>query len=205
MTSNTEAQAALILQEIVTEAEKQQAAEDVKHTSGAMWRSARLSLRLQAETDGELTVSACRLAVAELYGCADSTIRRREKAARLVDDELQDTYPDLTFSYWRTACDAHHLPEQTPLENMMDVICQIMEYREAFGKLPTVNTVEGWVYGEGGKLVWRSRLEGAESALEKVQQDTRAEQVARDLAGILRSYLVSYLETGRSPFKKAPS
>lgn len=201
--NSIEAERDLILDHIITQDQRDQAAADVLSVSEASWRSARLSLQLQDDLDGELSKAAIRMAVGYLYHCAAGTIRRREKAAKMVSPELVNEYPDITFSYWRTACDAHHIPDQAAA--MLEVIGWILDYKDdpgrGNGKLPTVDVVEGWVYGESGPaaFAWQSRAEGVVDQLDKIRADTHAPIEIRDLSSWVRGVLQSYLDTGISP------
>lgn len=190
--SNIEAQARLIDRDIMTEADKEQAERDVSGESDSKWNSARLSVRLQDETEGELSKTAVRLAVARRYHCSDETIRRREKAARLVSPKLQAAYPLLTFTYWRAIVDA---------DDPFKILAEVMGYAEAYGDLPSVNTVEGWVYGDGNNMAmpWRLRFERIVTTLEKNKVDTYLTAEGRSLAGYCQALIQSYLETGISP------
>jgi len=204
MASNVESQARLIREQIITQAEKDQAKKDVRGESTSQWNSARLSVRLLDETEGELSPGAVRVAVAALYYCSDSTIRRREPAARMVTPEDVEQHPKLFFSHWRAACDARHLG--TPLESMWDIIRQIYEYEEEFGDIPTVNVVQGWVSGDGNmvRMPWFLRFESTVATLEKNKVDEYLEPDGRSLAGYCQVLIQSYLETGRSPLTIPP-
>jgi hypothetical protein len=193
--SNIEAQARVIDRDIMTAEDKEQAERDVSGESDSKWNSARLSLRLQEETEGELSKGAVRLAVARRYHCSDGTIRRREKAARLVSPELQAAYPILTFTYWRTIVDA---------DDMYAILAQVMGEYEAREELPTVNEVEGWVYGDGNSsaMPWRLRFEGVIDTLEKNKVDAYLHPDGRSLAGYCQALIQSYLDTGISPLSK---
>jgi len=200
MPGNIEAQAELILNEIITADQKEQAAQDVSASDAAAWNSARLSIQLIKELDGELEKTAIRIAVADLYGLAESTIRRRELVARLIPPGLVSEHPNLTFSYWQLAARATHLPD--PLESALDIVWMIERETEYHGKRPSVRTVASWLDSNGDtfiKTVWRSRAEGLEAQLDKIYFDKHAPQEFRTLVGWIKAMLLSYLETGTSP------
>lgn len=200
MTTNAEQYADLILVEIITAAERAQAEIDKANGDNEQWHSARLAARLIGELDGELPRVSIYRAVAKLYQRSDNTIKRRLKVALMVSPTLQAAHVDLSFSHWRTCCDAVH--QSTPEESMLDIVWQIEAWKDR-GEMPAVSLVEGWVYGkdhgERAKHLWRIRGEAIYDRLEKIKVDGYAPDDFRGLIGYCQTLIQSYLDTGISP------
>lgn len=202
MPDNIEAQAEVIQTHIITEVEKRRAALDVMNADSEAWNSARLAARLVSDDEivSELSKSAVYRAVANLYKRSDQTIKRRVKAALLIPEGVVEAHPQLSFSYWRACADAKHRGDG--LESALDIVWMIERETERYGKMPSVRTVESWVYRDGNepiKTVWKSRADGISDQLEKIIHDKFAPEDFRSFAGWLRAMLLSYLETGKSP------
>jgi len=194
--TNLEQQASYIVSDIISAEDIKQAETDRKQSSAAQWRRERLSLKLQEMIGDELEVTAIRMAVGYLYDVGPETVRRGEAAAEWVSVETVDAHPELTFSYWRTACDASHL--ETKEESIADIIQQIYEHIEEYGKRPSVATVQGWMSGRPGVLPWRVRLEGVPGTLDKIIHDKYAAEDGKAVASLCKTWILNYLETGRS-------
>lgn len=205
--TSIESQAELILNQIVTRQEKDEAQRAVASTSYSQWSAARLAQRLIVETEGELSTTAVYMSVASLYHIKETTARRMCYVAQTIPEGLADAHPLLTFNHWKVAADAKHLKRRARIESILDIVFQIEAYHEAYGKLPTINTVNSWVYrGDNHKTntVWRSRTEGVTSQLDKIFNDPKTPKELRPLIGWVRAMLSSYLETGVSPMTGDP-
>jgi len=107
--------------------------------------------------------AAIHLAVALLYHCTDSTIRDRVYVCRRIPARLRALYPSITFHYWR-ACAQSGDP--------IALAEQIIAHKEAYGHLPSVNSVYGWLRnGGGGMPVWVLRMGSLLSTIDKIKND----------------------------------
>lgn len=197
--SGIEAQAALIEAQIITQADKEQAVQDTLDEDRAAWNSARLSLRLVDELEGELSPVAVRMAVGWQYYKTEATIKRREFVARIIPAGLVAEHPRLRFSHWKVIADAKHLEDRE--QARADFIGWVYDYLEQWGKLPSVRTLEGWVYqgdNERAAAVWRSRSDSILDQLDKVYHDKYCPPSMRYLVGWVRGILDNYLKTGVS-------
>ena len=177
-----------------------------KNESDSKWAAARLSVDLQETIGDELDKAAIREAVGELYGVAGPTVRRREKAAIIIPEEISSKHPDVAFTHWRTAVDAKHIDD--PMAAALEVIGWMYDYQadpnRGAGRMPTVATVDGWVYGDDGKaaFVWRSRLVGVDDQMGKIFHDTHTPLIVRTIIGHSRSLIQYFLDTGKNPMEK---
>lgn len=199
MTNLIEQQASYIYDDIITDEQKDQAIEDIKGSDAEAWNSARLAVELIDALEGELRVSSVYKAVALLYHKADSTIKRRCVVARRISPEMVCTNPRLSFSYWKVVADASHLDDKA--QAMGEVVVWIEDHLEAYGKLPSVRTVEGWVYGDDDvtRPVWRLYSDSVTDKMELIYYDERTPDDYRALIGWARGMILYYLETGISP------
>ena len=92
--------------------------------------------KLKAGTKEVITKSVVRLALSIMYGIAESTVSDREWVARRVGKELRKEFPQITYSYWRPITQAG--------DDMADRLAQVLEFIEAYKKMPTVAQVFGW-------------------------------------------------------------
>lgn len=198
MNSPIEQQAELIRTQIISPADRERAALDVLADSDIRFRSGRMSLKYQEMTEGELSKTAVREAVAQLYHCAASTIRQRDGVCRLVTDGMREVHPLLSYCYWRAICAAQPADEQTKVSAILDYVYQIEEYHAAYGKRPGVALVESWVSGLGGGVLWKERSQSALVLLEKIEHDQQLPPAGRVLFRWVRVIVEQYLTTGVS-------
>lgn len=207
--ASVEAQSQYIIKEIVTWDQYALSITNKRNESDSKWASARLSVQLQAEIGDELDLAAIRDAVGYLYGVAAATVRRRERAGEYITAEDVTANPDVMFTHWRTAVDSKRAEEIWHGDiraAALEVVSWMYEYQKdpdrGNGRLPSVATVDGWVYGDEGKaeLVWRSRSDGIVDQLGKVFHDPHTPSIFRPLVGLVRGMLRRYLDDGVNPY-----
>lgn len=127
------------------------------------WASGDQAVELIAELFPARSKAGIRLALARLYHCATGTIRDREYVCARIDSSMRARYPMITFHYWRACAQSRR-----PIE-MAD---QIMAYAEAYGKLPSVDSVYGWVHDSGMVLpVWLMRVNALFDRITRIKND----------------------------------
>lgn len=138
------------------------------------WKSGELAQVLIEELYPQYTKTACRLAVAKLYHCSIGSIRDREYVVERVPSALRYAHPLLTFHHWRPCCQAG--------AKKMEYVAQVEAYFEAYGELPNVDSVYGWVYGTDDPVpVWSLRLGSLSDTATKIEQDELAPAGVRAL------------------------
>ena len=162
---------------------KDKIAQNVYNSDLAYFHSAELSLEYRRTTGKPK--SACNLAAGLLYGVAESTIRDRVRVFLAVPVDMREEI-SMPASYWREACTGTGGDEFKLIEN----VTQIMEHRDAYGQLPSIDTVRGWNSKHNGILVWRSRLESLLTTIEKLIHDPLAPS---KIVGFLRG-VATYLQ-----------
>ena len=162
---------------------KDKIAQNVYNSDLAYWHSAELSLEYRRTTGKPK--SACNLATGLLYGCAEATIRDRVRVFLAVPADMREEI-SMPASYWREACTGTGGDTDKLLEN----VTQIMEHRDAYSALPSIDTVRGWNSEHNHLLVWKSRLISLITTAEKIVFD---EQTPKKIAGFLRG-VIEYLK-----------
>jgi len=178
-----------------------QARQDIANAEAERWNSGQLSIDIIEEfyPHPVPTLTACRLAVAQLYECGEGTIRDRERVARLVSEDLRRAHPLLTYHYWRACTQASPI-DGDKNAGILEMVAQIEAHTEAYGKKPLISTVYGWVV-EGDELqpVFRRRMESIVGLIDKIIADPRTPEAGRVVFRWMKGYIDSYLETGESP------
>lgn len=128
------------------------------------WASGDLSMSLIDELSPRYPKAAVRLAVAILFHCTDTTIRDREWVCRRVPEYLRHQYPDLTYHYWRACAQSREL---------VSMANEILTHKDAYGKMPSVNTVYGWLNVDNRLPVWVLRMGSILTLMSKIRNDPR--------------------------------
>lgn len=162
---------------------KDKIAQNVYNSDLAYWHSAELSLEYRRTTGKPK--SACNLATGLLYGCAEATIRDRVRVFLSVPIGMREEI-NMPASYWREACTGTGGDEFKLIEN----VTQIMEHKEAWGSMPSIETVRGWNSPKNGMLVWKARIESLLTTIEKLLHDPL---VPSKIVGFLRG-VATYLK-----------
>ena len=142
----------------------------------ARWESGRLSADYIDEQDGRYPKTAVRMALAMRFGCSENTIRDREYIYRAVPEARRVSHPLITHRMWRIAIAATD-PD--------DFVGQIEGYYEAWGKLPSIDTLLSWRRDNGGldaRFVWAQRLDRLRSYVDKLLHDEQAPREVKLLA-----------------------
>lgn len=158
------------------------------------WESGYLSADLVDELGGKYPGTAVRLAVAMLYKLPESTIRDRERICRRVSRDIKSAHPLITFHLWR-ACASTGAGDNT-----MAYVAQIEAFHEAWGRLPRVEEVWGWIKSDndGGdvRMVWESRMGGVVASLEKLHRDSQLPEPIALVVGEILEKLSGYIKQG---------
>ena len=162
---------------------KDKIAQNVYNSDLAYWHSAELSLEYRRTTGKPK--SACNMASGLLYGVAEATIRDRVRVFLSVPQDMRDEI-QMSAGYWREACTGTGGDTDKLLEN----VTQIMEHQDAYGQLPSIDTVRGWSSEHNHLLVWKSRLISLITTAEKIIHDS---QTPKKIAGFLRG-VIEYLK-----------
>lgn len=163
---------------------KEKARRDVVNADVAYWASGELAVAYREQYPDE-PVSACNMAAGLLYSCAEATIRDRVRVFLAVSEDMRAEI-SMPASYWREACTGTGGDTDKLLEN----VGQIMEHRDAYNQMPSIDTVRGWSSKHNHLLVWKSRLISLITTAEKIVFD---EQTPKKIAGFLRGVII-YLQ-----------
>ena len=162
------------------DAVKEQIARQKKGSETERWGSGRLASEMVDElcSSHRYSKTAVRLAIAWEYDVTESTIRERERIARIVTDEMREAHPVLTFHYWRAAVNGG--------DKMMEIVNQVEEYAEAWGYKPSLGQVFGWLHDNGDlRPIWRYRIDNLLSACERIVGDPLTPGGIRELLDAL--------------------
>lgn len=162
---------------------KDKIAQNVYNSDLAFWHSAELSLEYRRTTGKPK--SACNLAAGLLYGVAEATIRDRVRVFLSVPQDMRDEIT-MPASYWREAVTGTDGDQMKLIEN----VTQIMEHREAYNQMPSIDTVRGWNSPKNGLLVWKSRIASLLTTIEKLLHDPLT---PKKIVGFLRG-VAEYLK-----------
>ena len=175
--------AALLLRGI-PQSRIKQAQDEVVNSDKTYWNSASLAIQLM-EDNPDKPKSACQLCAGLVYNVAGSTIRDRVRVSLAVPVEMREEIA-MPASFWREAVTGTDGDEFKLIEN----VTQIMEHRDAYGALPSIDTVRGWSSKHNGLLVWKARLASLLTTAEKIIHD---ELTPKKIAGFLRG-VIEYLK-----------
>ena len=118
------------------------------------------------------------------------TVRNYEWVASHVTPALRSDYPSLTFEYWRVCCNAKTKEHETKEDAVIRMAEEIIEHRDAWGDMPSLDEVWGWLKKNGDiELPYIGRIRGIIASCDAVIEDARTPAEVREYLASVREWL----------------